>query len=46
LRRFRRVPERRATVRFDLYDYRRDVSKGTVHMGADGSLNVDLAARK
>lgn len=33
-------------MKFDLYGYRRDVSKGTVRMGADGGLNVDLAARK
>ncbi|MFM0737129.1 hypothetical protein PQQ51_07780 [Paraburkholderia xenovorans] len=33
-------------MRFDLYGYRRDVSKGTVKMGQDGGLDVDLAARK
>jgi hypothetical protein len=33
-------------MKFDLYGYRRDVSKGTVRMGVDGGLNVDLAARK
>ena len=33
-------------MRFDLYGYRRDVSKGTVRMGEDGGLEVDLAARK
>ncbi|MGF6568574.1 hypothetical protein ABH945_000650 [Paraburkholderia sp. GAS333] len=33
-------------MKFDLYGYRRDVSKGTVRMGIDGGLNVDLAARK
>jgi hypothetical protein len=33
-------------MKFDLYEYRRDVSKGTVRMGVDGGLNVDLAARK
>jgi hypothetical protein len=33
-------------MKFDLYGYRRDVSKGTVRMGADGTLSVDLAARK
>ena len=33
-------------MRFDLYGYRRDVSKGTVRMGGDGGLEVDLAARK
>ena len=33
-------------MKFDLYGYRRDVSKGTVRMGADGGLNVDLATRK
>ncbi|WP_027803359.1 hypothetical protein [Paraburkholderia dilworthii] len=32
-------------MKFDLYGYRRDVSKGTVKMGADGGLEVDLAAR-
>lgn len=32
-------------MKFDLYGYRRDVSKGTVRMGADGALDVDLAAR-
>jgi hypothetical protein len=33
-------------MKFDLYGYRRDVAKGTVRMGTDGGLNVDLAARK
>ena len=33
-------------MRFDLYGYRRDVSQGTVRMGGDGGLEVDLAARK
>jgi hypothetical protein len=33
-------------MKFDLYGYRRDVSKGTVRMGVDGGLEVDLAARK
>nr|WP_100249398.1 hypothetical protein [Paraburkholderia ginsengiterrae] len=33
-------------MKFDLYGYRRDVSKGTVRMGEDGGLDVDLAARK
>ena len=33
-------------MKFDLYGYRRDVSKGTVRMGEDGTLSVDLAARK
>ncbi|WGS48804.1 hypothetical protein LFL96_13580 [Paraburkholderia sp. D15] len=33
-------------MKFDLYGYRRDVSKGTVRMGEDGALDVDLAARK
>jgi hypothetical protein len=33
-------------MKFDLYGYRRDVSKGKVRMGADGALSVDLAARK
>ncbi len=33
-------------MKFDLYGYRHDVSKGTVRMGADGGLDVDLAARK
>ncbi|NYH24315.1 hypothetical protein GGD40_003794 [Paraburkholderia bryophila] len=33
-------------MKFDLYGYRRDVSKGTVRMGTDGGLNVDLATRK
>ncbi|HEX7933866.1 MAG TPA: hypothetical protein VF573_12435 [Paraburkholderia sp.] len=32
-------------MKFDLYGYRRDVSKGTVRMGTDGGLDVDLAAR-
>ncbi|WP_025600535.1 hypothetical protein [Burkholderia sp. WSM2230] len=32
-------------MKFDLYGYRRDVSKGTVRMGTDGALDVDLAAR-
>jgi hypothetical protein len=33
-------------MKFDLYGYRGDVSKGTVRMGEDGALDVDLAARK
>ncbi|MFL9863752.1 hypothetical protein PQR67_06165 [Paraburkholderia fungorum] len=33
-------------MKFDLYGYRRDVSKGTVRMGEDGGLEVDLAVRK
>nr|WP_105507181.1 hypothetical protein [Paraburkholderia sp. BL21I4N1] len=33
-------------MKFDLYAYRRDVSKGTVRMGTDGGLDVDLATRK
>jgi|GEM_PF-316140 len=33
-------------MKFDLYGYRRDVSKGTVRMDEDGTLRVDLAARK
>lgn len=33
-------------MKFDLYGYRRDVAKGTVRMGADGGLSVDLAVRK
>ncbi|RAS21182.1 hypothetical protein BX591_13011 [Paraburkholderia bryophila] len=33
-------------MKFDLYGYRRDVSKGTVRMGTDGGLDVDLATRK
>ncbi|MFT4064166.1 MAG: hypothetical protein QM685_05330 [Paraburkholderia sp.] len=33
-------------MKFDLYGYRRDVSKGTVRMSEDGTLRVDLAARK
>ncbi|MFM0505745.1 hypothetical protein [Paraburkholderia caffeinilytica] len=33
-------------MKFDLYGYRRDVSKGTVRMGGDGGLVVDLAGRK
>jgi hypothetical protein len=33
-------------MKFDLYAYRKDVSKGTVRMGEDGGLNVDLAVRK
>ncbi|MFM0212777.1 hypothetical protein PQQ96_35890 [Paraburkholderia sediminicola] len=33
-------------MKFDLYGYRRDVSQGTVRMGEDGALEVDLAARK
>ncbi|WP_144108907.1 hypothetical protein [Paraburkholderia sp. BCC1886] len=33
-------------MKFDLYGYRRDVSKGVVRMGGDGSLNVDLAGRR
>ena len=32
-------------MKFDLYGYRRDVAKGTVRMGTDGALAVDLAAR-
>jgi hypothetical protein len=32
-------------MKFDLYGYRRDVSKGTVKMSTDGALGVDLAAR-
>ncbi|CAB3642389.1 hypothetical protein [Paraburkholderia rhynchosiae] len=32
-------------MKFDLYGYRTDVSKGTVRMGTDGGLEVDLAAR-
>ena len=33
-------------MHFDLYAYRRDVAKGTVRMAEDGSLTVDVAARK
>lgn len=33
-------------MKFDLYGYRRDVARGTVRMGEDGGLDVDLAARK
>ncbi|REE17812.1 hypothetical protein B0G71_0780 [Paraburkholderia sp. BL27I4N3] len=33
-------------MKFDLYAYRKDVSKGTVKMGEDGGLDVDLAVRK
>ena len=33
-------------MKFDLYAYRKDVSKGTVRMGEDGGLDVDLAVRK
>ncbi|WP_042322248.1 hypothetical protein [Paraburkholderia ginsengisoli] len=33
-------------MKFNLYDYRRDVAKGTIRMGTDGALTVDLAARK
>ncbi|NPT46808.1 hypothetical protein GNZ12_36955 [Paraburkholderia sp. 1N] len=33
-------------MKFDLYGYRGAVSKGTVRMGEDGALDVDLAARK
>ena len=33
-------------MKFDLYGYRKDVSKGTVKMGEDGGLDVDLAVRK
>ncbi|AXL51500.1 lipoprotein [Paraburkholderia caffeinilytica] len=33
-------------MRFDLYGYRRDVSRGTVRMGEDGGLEVDVAARR
>ncbi|MFM0483635.1 hypothetical protein PQQ81_24115 [Paraburkholderia strydomiana] len=32
-------------MKFDLYGYRRDVSKGTVKMDTNGGLEVDLAAR-
>ncbi|MGY6160658.1 hypothetical protein [Paraburkholderia strydomiana] len=32
-------------MKFDLYGYRRDVSKGTVRMDTNGGLEVDLAAR-
>ncbi|MGH8779263.1 hypothetical protein [Paraburkholderia sp.] len=33
-------------MHFDLYAYRRDVSKGRVRMGEDGSLTVDVAAKQ
>lgn len=33
-------------MHFDLYAYRRDVSKGRVRMGEDGSLAVDVAAKQ
>ncbi|HZZ03834.1 MAG TPA: hypothetical protein VFE81_13085 [Paraburkholderia sp.] len=33
-------------MKFDLYGYRRDGARGTVRMGEDGGLDVDLAARK
>jgi hypothetical protein len=33
-------------MKFDLYGYRQAVSKGTVKMGEDGGLDVDLAVRK
>jgi hypothetical protein len=32
-------------MRFDLYDYRRDVARGKVMMGEDGVLVVDVAER-
>jgi hypothetical protein len=32
-------------MKFDLYGYRRDVSKGTMRMDTNGGLEVDLAAR-
>ncbi|MBT2791279.1 hypothetical protein [Paraburkholderia strydomiana] len=32
-------------MKFDLYGYRRDVSKGAVKMDTNGGLEVDLAAR-
>lgn len=34
-----------ASMRFDLYAYRRDVAKGKVMMGEDGGLVVDVAKR-
>jgi hypothetical protein len=33
-------------MKFDLYGYRKDVAKGTVKMGEDGGLEVDLAVRQ
>jgi hypothetical protein len=33
-------------MKFDLYAYRKDVSRGTVRMRGDGELDVDLARRK
>ncbi|GLU32513.1 lipoprotein [Trinickia caryophylli] len=33
------------TLRFDLYGYRRDVSRGAVRMALDGTLDVSLAQR-
>lgn len=33
-------------MKFDLYGYRRDVSKGKVRMAADGALDVDLTVGK
>jgi hypothetical protein len=33
-------------MRFDLYDYRRDVARGTVRMNRNGTLRVDLAPRQ
>ncbi|PMS20484.1 hypothetical protein C0Z18_11140 [Trinickia dabaoshanensis] len=36
----------RETMRFDLYDYRRDVARGRVRMRADGTLDVSLGAER
>jgi hypothetical protein len=33
-------------MKFDLYGYRKDVARGTVKMGEDGGLEVDLAVRQ
>jgi hypothetical protein len=34
----------RNVMRFDLYDYRRDVARGRVRMRPDGTLDVSLGA--
>jgi hypothetical protein len=37
---------RNGDMQFDLYAYRRDVAKGAVRMGQDGTLMVDLARKQ
>jgi hypothetical protein len=46
MRTFIRDSSNPGVMKFDLYGYRKDVAKGTVKMGEDGGLEVDLAVRQ